>query len=97
MIHHMRKLSVGLLMLILQMGFAHAVQHDLHEFNPTSLSIEHEESDCLLADTPQAKSALPTLIPAFTISPQHDLPPTATRHVKKIHSKASPRAPPIVL
>ena len=92
---HMRKLSVGLLVLILQMGFAHAMQHELHDFNPTALTIEHDDGDCLLADTPQAKSALPTLAPAFTISPQHDLPPTSTRHVKKTHSKASPRAPPI--
>ena len=97
MIQHMRKLSIGILMLILQMGFAHAVQHDLHEFNPTALSVEHEESDCLLADTPQAKAALPSLAPAFTNSPQHDLPPTTKRHVKKTHSKASPRAPPISL
>tara|TARA_B100002019_G_scaffold230009_1_gene203431 strand:+ start:45 stop:335 length:291 start_codon:yes stop_codon:yes gene_type:complete len=93
--NHMRKLSVGLLVLILQMGFAHAVQHELHDFNPTALTIEHDDGDCLLADTPQAKSAFPTLAPAFTISPQHDLPPTSTRHVKKTHSKASPRAPPI--
>ena len=44
-------------MLILQMGFAHAVQHDLHDFNPTALTIEHDDGDCLLVDTPQAKSA----------------------------------------
>ena len=93
--NHMRKLSAVLLVLILQMGFAHAVQHELHDFNPTALTIEHDDSDCLLADTPQAKSALPTLARAFINSPQHDLPPTAARHVKKIHSKASPRAPPI--
>ena len=95
MLNHMRILSVVLLMLILQMGFAHAVQHELHDFNPTALTIEHDDSDCLLADTPQAKSAVPTLAPAFINSPQHDLPPTSTRHVKKTHSKASPRAPPI--
>ena len=94
---HMRILSVGLLMLTLQMGLAHAVQHDLHDFNPTALTIEHEDSDCLLADTSQAKSALPTLAPAFTVSPQHDLTPTSTRHVKKTHSKARPRAPPFSL
>ena len=93
--NHMRKLSVGLLVLILQMGFAHAVQHELHDFNPTALTIEHDDSDCLLVDTPQAKSALPTPAPAFINSPQHDLPPTSTRHVKKTHLKASPRAPPI--
>jgi hypothetical protein len=92
-----RKLSIGILMLILQMGFSHAVQHDLHEFDPAALTIEHEESDCLLADTPQAKAALPTLAPAFTNSPQHDLSPASTRHVKKTHSKASPRAPPVSL
>ena len=95
--NHMRKLSAVLLVLILQMGFAHAVQHELHDFNPTALTIEHDDSDCLLADTPQAKSALPTLAPAFINSPQHALPPTATRHVKKTHSKASPRAPPFSL
>ena len=94
---HMRKLSVGLLVLVLQMGFAHAVQHELHDFNPTALTIEHDDSDCLLADTPQAKSAVPTLAPAFAISPQHELPPAFARHVKKTHSKASPRAPPFSL
>ncbi|MGB1551177.1 MAG: hypothetical protein ACPHDV_07090 [Parvibaculales bacterium] len=77
------------MMLTLQMGLAHAVQHDLHDFNPTALTIEHDDSDCLLADTPQAKSAVPTLAPAFAISLQHDLPLTSTRHVKKTHSKAS--------
>ena len=97
MLNHMRILSVGLLMLTLQMGLAHAVQHDLHDFNPTALTIEHDDSDCLLADTPQAKSAVPTLAPAFAISPQHDLPPAFARHVKKTRSKASPRAPPFSL
>ena len=97
MLNRMRILSVVLLVLILQMGFAHAVQHELHDFNPTALTIEHDDSDCLLADTPQAKSALPTLAPAFINSPQHDLHPTSTRHVKKTHSKASPRAPPFSL
>ena len=94
MLNHMRILSVGLLMLTLQMGLAHAVQHDLHDFNPAALTIEHDDSDCLLADTPQAKSALPPLATAFIKSPQHDLPPTTTRHVKKTHSKATPRGPP---
>ena len=94
MLIHMRTLSVSLVILTLQMGLAHAVQHDLHEFNPTALIIEHDDSDCLLADTSQAKSALPTLGLAFTISPQHDLPPTTKRHVKKTHSKATPRGPP---
>jgi len=92
--NHMRNLSVGLLLLILQMGFAHAVQHELHDFNPTALAIEHDDTDCLVADTPQAKSALPPLATAFIKSPQHDLPPTTTRHVKKTHSKATPRGPP---
>lgn len=90
----MRKFPAVLLVLILQMGFAHAVQHELHDFNPTALAIEHDDSDCLVADTPQAKSALPPLATAFIKSQQHDLPPTTKRHVKKTHSKATPRGPP---
>ena len=80
MLNHMRKLSVGLLMLILQMGFAHAVQHDLHDFNPTALTIEHDDSDCLLADTPQAKSALPALTHFYNKLPAMTFLPTLSRH-----------------
>jgi hypothetical protein len=93
----LRRLFAGLLMLILQMGFAHAVQHELHEFNPAALTIEHDESDCLLADMPHAKSALPSLAPAFTTQSRHDLPPTLSRHDTTTYSKAKPRAPPVSL
>ena len=91
----MRKISVSLLVLLIQMGFAHAVQHELHDLNPAALTIEHDDSDCLLADTPQAKSAVLTFASVFTISPRHDLPSASARDVKKAYSKASPRAPPI--
>jgi len=93
----MRKLSVGLLVLILQMGFAHAVQHDLHDFNPTALTIEHDDGDCLLVDTPQAKSALTALAHFYTKLPGHDVPSTLSRHDTTTHSKALPRAPPFSL
>lgn len=97
MFDHMHKLSIGILLLLLQMSLAHALQHDLHEFDPAALTIEHDNGDCLLADTPQAKLAMPVLASAFTISPQHDFSHTTARHVKKCHSKASPRAPPFSL
>ena len=94
---HMRKLSVGLLLLILQMGFAHAVQHELHDFNPKALAIEHDDTDCLVADTPQAKSALTALAHFFDKLPGHDVPPILSRHDITAHSKTLPRAPPFSL
>ena len=97
MLNHIRILSVGLLMLTLQMGLAHAVQHDLHDFNPAALTIEHDDSDCLLADTPQAKSALPAITHFYNKLPGHDVPPTLSRHDTTTHSKARPRAPPFPL
>tara|TARA_B100000963_G_scaffold67096_1_gene55154 strand:- start:2369 stop:2608 length:240 start_codon:yes stop_codon:yes gene_type:complete len=77
------------------MGFAHAVLHELHDLCPAALTIEHDDSDCLLADTPQAKSAVLTFASVFTISTRHGLPSASARVVKKVHSKASPRGPPI--
>ena len=92
-----RSLSVGFLMLTLQMGLAHAVQHDLHDFNPTALTLEHEEGDCLLADTPQAKSIVPTIDYSFASLLRHDVLPTLSRHDTTTPSKAKPRAPPVSL
>jgi hypothetical protein len=92
-----KKLSVGLLVLILQMGLAHGVQHDLHDFNPSNITIEHGESDCLQGDTPQAKSALPLLPMQFARSDNQASRAVITCHSKRLYKKASPRAPPFSL
>jgi len=100
MVNRARHLTVGFLMLVLQLGLAHAVQHDLHDFDPTHLHEQqqsHSEDNCLLADTPQAKSALPLFCVAPACQPQHDVPPTADRHSTKHYSKAAPRGPPASL
>ncbi|MCH1542202.1 MAG: hypothetical protein L7U45_04000 [Alphaproteobacteria bacterium] len=97
MLGHGRILSVGLLVLILQMGLAHAVQHDLHDFNPSNITIEHDESDCLQGDTPQAKSALPQFGFSFARAENRASQAIVTRHTKRLYKKASPRAPPFSL
>lgn len=97
MLKQTKILSVGLLVLILQMGLAHAVQHDLHDFNPSAITIEHDESDCLQGDTPHAKSALPPLPMQFARSDNQASQAVITRHTKRLYKKASPRAPPFSL
>jgi hypothetical protein len=97
MLGRTRILAVGWLVLVLQMGFAHAVQHDLHEFNPSGITIEHDESDCLLGDTPQAKSALPPLPMQFARAKNRASQAVITHHAKRLYKKASPRAPPFSL
>jgi hypothetical protein len=97
MLRHARFLSVGLLVLVLQMGLAHAVQHDLHDFNASNISIEHDESDCLQSDTPHAKSALPPMGLSFARLQNKASQAIITRHAKRLYSQASPRAPPFSL
>jgi len=97
MLGRIKILPVGLLVLVLQMGLAHAVQHDLHDFNPSNISIEHDESDCLQGDTPHAKSALPFLGFSFARAENQTSQAVITRHTKRLYKKASPRAPPAFL
>ncbi len=90
-------LAIGFLLLVLQLGLAHTAQHDLHLSDLASQTIEHDDSDCLLADTPQAKSALPIINRSFTTQASHDVPPRLARHASTQYSKSSPRAPPVSL
>ena len=92
-----RKLIFGAMMLVLQMGLAHAVQHDLHDFDASALTIEHDESDCLLADTPQAKADVPPVSFQFMRAENQRAESIVARHALRHYSKASPRAPPFYL
>jgi hypothetical protein len=88
--------AVALLLLVLQLGMAHAMQHDLHAFDPSTLTQAHDEADCLLVDTPQAEADLPLMHAVFARpSPQQIAFRTIlpTPHI----SNARPRAPPFSL
>lgn len=91
------KLLIGAMMLVLQMGLAHAVQHDLHDFDPSALTIEHDESDCLLADTPHAKADVPPAGFQFMLAENQRAQNIVTRHALRHYPKHSPRAPPFYL
>lgn len=97
MTRYAKFIHAALLILVLQLGLAHAAQHDLHDFNASGIAIEHDESDCLQGDTPQAKLALPPLPMQFARAENQAAQAVITRHTKRLYQKASPRAPPFSL